>query len=266
MANAWEQVDSIAAEALMHLEDSLVITQLTATDKTADFLTTPNGYKVGDAVRIKTRPEYAVKEFDVDGSIVRQDIRESTRNMTIEKHLDVSVAVTAKEKVLDLDSFSAQVIQPAAYALAERADLYVGTKILDAAGLYASDALFTAQGDMAQARKAATLQQLDPNRMCLVDIDLEATLLSADYFSTWAQRGPSGEESFNMGSMGHAMGMDFYSSLQFPSDAHTPGDGTTATNGDPTVAGATANIIGATTLTVDATTGTPHGRCDYRHV
>lgn len=257
MANAWEQVDMIAAEALMHLEDALVITQLTATDKTADFLTKPNGYTVGDTVRIKTRPEYSVKEFTAGGNISVQDIRESKRSMSIEKHLDVSVEVGAKEKVLDLESFSEQVIQPAAWALAENCDQYVGTKILNAAGLYASNAVFGTQADMAAARKAATLQQLNPNRICLVDLDLEATLLAADYFATWAQRGPQGASAFNAGSMGNAMGMNFFSSINFPVDNHAAAGGFTGTtNGDPTAQGATANIIGSSALVYDGGTGT----------
>lgn len=252
MANSWQQVDWIAAEALMHLEDALVIGRLAGTDKTADFLATPNGYTVGDTVRIKTRPEYAVKEFDVDGTITRQDIRESTRTMQIEKHFDVSVAVTAKEKVLDLESFSMQVIRPAAYAIAEKCDQFIGTKILQAAGLYASQTLFADAADMAKARKAATLQQLDPNRMCLVDLTLESTLLGATYFNTYNNRGPSGEQVFNAGAMGYAMGMSFYSSINFPTDAHTYGTGAATTNN----ALATDNVIGATALKFDGGTGT----------
>lgn len=254
MANAWVEVDWIAAEALMHLEDALVITQLAATDKTADFLATPNGYKVGDTVRIKTRPEYSVKEFDQTGAIERQDIRESNRSMVIDKHFDVSVAVTAKEKILELESFSDQVIKPAAYAIAERCDQHMGTKILQAAGLYHSTSLFTTAADMALARKAATLQQLDPTRYCLVDLDTEAALLGADFFSTWNQRGPSGQQVFNAGGMGFAMGMNFFSSINFPTDSQTGGSGAGTTKTSPT---ATENVIGASVLTLQAAaTGT----------
>jgi hypothetical protein len=252
MANAWEQVDWIASEALMHLEDSLVITNLTAKDKTSDFNTRPNGYSVGDTVRIKTRPEYEVKDFST--TIETQDVRESTRNMTVEKHFDVSVAVTAKEKALDLESFSEQVIIPAAYALAEKCDTYVGTKILNASGLYASDTLFDTAADMALSRKAATLQQLELNgRYCLVDLDLEAKLLGADYFSTWNQRGADGQTVFTNAMMGRAMGMDFYSSIAFPTDvsAVTQGNGTSTTDNG----GGANNLIGDTTLTIDALTG-----------
>jgi len=251
MANAWENPTMIAAEALMHLEDSLVITNLAATDKTADFLVRPNGYAIGETVKIKTRPEYAVNEFS--GSIVKQPVRESTRSMTIEKHLDVSVGVTSREKAMSMDDFSSQVIQPAIYSLAEKCDEYVGTKLLLAAGLYASDAVFATQADMAQARKAATLQQLDADRICLVDLDLEATLLSATYFSTYAQRGESGAAVLNQGAMGRAMGMNFFSSLNFPEDTVST-VGTMVCLTDNGAGGNTNNQIGSTTLTVDTQT------------
>jgi hypothetical protein len=250
MANAWEQPDMIAAQALMHLEDALVITNLTATDKTSDFMTRPNGYAVGDTVRIKTRPEYSVNEFS--STIARQDIRESTRSMTIEKHFDVSVAVTSKEKVLDLDSFTSQVIVPAAYALAEKCDEYVGTKILNGAGVYSSATLFDSAADMAQARKTANLQQLETTgRFCLVDADLEAHLLGADWFGTWNERGPTGQVGRNEGFLSRTMGMEFYTSLNFPADSHTAGTGAATTNN-----GASDNMIGHSVLVYDGGTGT----------
>lgn len=249
MPNAWQNPSLIAAEALVHLEDSLVITNLAGTDKTADFLQRPNGYAVGASVNIKTRPEYEVKDFT--SAIDVQSIRESVRSLTIEKHFDVSVEVGAKEKALEMDSFSEQVIKPAVYALAEKCDQYVGTKILGAAGLYASDNLFTTQADMALARKAASIQQLNSDRLCLVDLDLEATLLSSNYFATYAQRGEAGAVAFNSGFMGNALGMNFFSSINFPEDTHTAGNGTTTTDNS-----GGANLVGSSTLKVDSTTGT----------
>lgn len=250
MANAYEQVDQIAAEALMHLQDALVITQLTTKDKTADFNRTPDGYSVGDSVRIKTRPDYEAKEFT--SAIEIQDIRESKRSLTIEKHYDISVELTAKEKVLDLESFSEQVIKPAAYRLAEQCDEYVGTKILEGAGLYVSNSIFGNAADMAQARKESNIQQLNPmGRYCLVNNDLEAQLLGATYFNTYDNRGSSGQVVFNEGNMGRAMGMDFFTSLQLPENTQaTVGNGTTQTNNT-----ATTNRIGDTALNIDALTG-----------
>ena len=187
---------------------------------------TPNGYKIGDTINVRTNPVYEAKEFT--SAIEIQDIRSSKRAMTIEKHFDISVQLTAKEKRLDFESFSEQVIKPAAYAIAEKCDIYVGTKILDAAGLYVSDTLFASAADMALAKQAATLQQLSPTgRFCLVDDNVEAALLGATFFNTHSNRGESGERVFNEGSMGRAMGMSFFSSVNFP----TPTSGFAAGNG-----------------------------------
>lgn len=257
MANAWEQVDQIATEALVQLQDSLVITNLTARDKTADFNHTANGYSVGDTVRIKTRPDYEAKEFT--NTIQIQEIRESARSMTIDKHFDVSVAITAKEKALDFESFAEQVIRPAVYRIAEKCDTYTGTKILEAAGLYTSDDLFADAADLAKARQAALWQQLDPTgRYCLVNDEIEAKLLGATYFNTYNNRGDSGASVFNEARMGRAMGMDFYTSLQFPQwSLAAAGVGTTTTNnGTPSNGVYPNNKIGVKTLTVAAITGT----------
>ena len=252
MANAWEKVDLIAAEALTHMEDALVISKLATKDKTADFNTRPNGYAVGDTVRIKSRPDYQANEFT--SAIAVQSIRETKRSMTIEKHYDISVEITAKEKALDMESFSEQVIMPAAYHLAEKCDIYVGTKILEAAGLYTSDDLFASAADMAAARKAATIQQLNPTgRYCLVDLSLEAKLLGASYFSTYNNRGDAGSQVFAQGAMGAAMGMQFFSSINFPvATAFTSGTMICQTNNG--AGGNTNNQIGATSLTVDTQT------------
>jgi len=256
MANAWEQVDQIAAEALMGLEDNLVISRLTARDKTSDFNKTPDGYAVGQTVRIKTRPDFEAKEFA--GAITIQEIRESTRSMTIEKHFDVSVQMTAKEKALDMESLIEQVINPATYRLAEKCDTYVGTKILEGAGLYVSNDLFVSSADLALARKSANYQQLDPaSRFCLVNDTLEAKLLGASWFNTYNDRGPTGEQILTAGNLGRTMGLNFFSSLQLPVDVHAAaGNGTSTTDNGVAVNGIFPNNkIGMTTLTIDSLTG-----------
>lgn len=251
--NAWKQVQWIAAESLMYLQDALVISQLTARDVTAEFNSKPNGYSVGSTIDITTNPVYEAKEFA--GSIVVQGIRNSSRQMTIEKWFDVSVQMTAREKRMDMANFSKQIILPAVYTLAEKCDRYVGTKILEGAGLYTSASVLGTAADMALAKKAATFQQLSPTgRICLVDNTLEASLLGASYFNTYNNRGESGEQVFNEGSMGRAMGMGFFSSLNFPALNRTAGNGVGVTKTSPT---GTENKVGTSTLVLQAAaTGT----------
>lgn len=250
--NAWEQVDQIASESLMHMEDALNISKLTTRDKTSDFNKTPDGYSVGGTVRIKTRPDYEAKEFVQADGVVIQAIRESKRTLTIEKHFDISVEITSREKALDFESFQEQVAKPAVYRLAEKIDTYVGTKILEAAGLYASDDLFATSADMALARAEANYQQLEPTgRFCLVNQDLESKLLGAAYFNTYNNRGTDGSTVFRTGSMGHAMGFDFFTSMQFPEQTIAEaGSGVAQTNNGTD--GTEFNRVGNTVLTVDS--------------
>lgn len=251
MANAWKEVAWIASEALNHTEDALRITALASKDKTADFNSKPNGYSVGSTVDIRTNPVYEAKEFTT--AIEIQDIRSSSRPMTIEKLFDVSASLTAKEKRLDFEDFSSQVIKPAAYAIAEKVEYYIGTKILKAAGMYVSSSLFATAADMALAKKAATYQQLSTTgRFCLVNDTLEAQLLGASYFNTYTSRGDDGSMVFRHGSMGHAMGMDFFSSLQLPTEANLSGTGVGVTNNN----GTANNRVGMSILTTTSTTGT----------
>jgi hypothetical protein len=170
--------------------------------------------------------------------------------MTIEKHLDISVQITAREAALDLDSFSDQVLRPATYKLAEYVDTYLGTKLLEAAGLYHSTTLLSTAADMALARKAATLQQLSMNRFALVDLESEATLLGQTWFNQSQTRGMDGTTTLREAEMGRVMGMDWFSSIAFPTNTAGFVCGTASSTTDNTVA--TDNLIGNKILIVDA--------------
>lgn len=249
MANIWQHPSKIAQEALIHLEDALIIAPLCAKDLTAEFTTRASGWKVGDVVSFRTHGEYQVNEFV--STISTQSIRTSTRPLTIEKHFDISVELTTKELAMDLDDLSAQVLRPSMYALAEQCDTYLGSKILQGAGLYASDDLLGTAADIALARKAAILQQLSQNRYNLIDLDLEAKLLGQTWFNQSQTRGAAGENTLATGQMGRVMGMDWFSSIAFPTNivGHTCGAGTALTNNG--AGGSTNNQIGVSTLTID---------------
>jgi len=251
MSNAWKQIAWIASEALNYLEDSLVIAKTCARDKTSDFMVKPNGYAVGSKVDIRTNPVFEAKEFTT--AIEIQNIRSSVREMRIEKHFDVSAKMTAKEKILDMDNFSLQVIKPAAYALAVKFETYLASKILNASSLYTSADLFGDAADLAQAKKAATFQQLSPTgRFCLLNDAMEAKLLGKTYFNTHNSRGESGERVFNDASLGYAFGMDFVSSLYMPELSFAAGNGVGVTNNN---SGAN-NLVGDMAIVTDAITGT----------
>lgn len=250
MANLWDHPSILATEALTHLQDALVVSKMCAIDKTSEFSTTSNGWKVGDTVSFRTHGDYKVDEFS--STISTQPIQSSRRSMVIEKHFDISVELTTREMALDLDSFTEQVLQPASYRMAEKIDAYAASKILHGAGLYTSLALFDTVADVAAARKAATMQQLSTNRFALVDLETEVTLLGQEWFNRADSRGQAGVNTLQSAVMGHVMGMDWYATLGFPTTSVTPGTGV----GTTVAADPTKNQIGMSTLSTVATTGT----------
>lgn len=245
-----EGIQIVAAEALAHLQDALVIKNLCATDVGAEYNVRPNGYQVGDTVRFKINPVFEAKEFDPAVGVVAQPIRSSNRSLTIEKHFDVSVNVGAKEKALEFEGFSQSVLAPGAYALAEEVDKYLAGKIYQAHGAYGSDDLFgTTSGaggaDLALARAEAIKQQLGQNRFCLMNLDLEAALLGQTWFTGAQNRGD--DSALTAGKMGHTMGMDFYSSINWVDTAVTHGSGAGVTETDTDLTG-TQNMVGTSEL------------------
>lgn len=251
-----EGIEMVAAEALAHLQDALVIKNLCATDVSAEYNIRPNGYQIGDTIQFKVDPVFEAKEFDPDVGVVAQPIRSSNRPLTIEKHLDVSVNVGAKEKALEFEGFSNSVIAPGSYALAEKVDQYLAGKIYEAQGAYVSDDLFGSDSgeggaDLALARAEAIKQQLGQNRFCLMNLDLEAALLGQTWFTGASNRGT--DTALRTGEMGTTMGMDFYSTINWQDTSVTHGVGVAVTEkaADLTT---TQNMVGTSVIIMDAIT------------
>lgn len=223
-----EGINIVAAEALAHLKDALVINSLCTTDVGAEYNIKPNGYSVGDTVNFKIDPVYEAKSFDPAVGVEAQPIRSSNRSMTIEDHLDITTDVSARQKALEFEGFAAEVIRPAAYALAEKVDQYMATKIIQGMGLYVSSDLFGAVSgnggkDLAQARKTALLQQLGMDKFVLMNPELEATLLGQDWFTGAQNRGD--DSILRNGEMGRTMGMDFFSTVNWAETTHVASEG-----------------------------------------
>jgi hypothetical protein len=252
MPNAWNHPSLIASEALGQMTDALTWGRQTTRDVTPQFAN--QSMKIGDTVNLRSTPDYEAKEFTSVGPIVRQAIRDAVLPFKIEKLFDVSVDITAKEKALDLDSFTTQVIAPAAYRLAEKVDAYIAGKVLaGAAGLYASADLMGNVGDLALARAAANYQRLDPrNRFSMLSPDLEAKALGKDYFYQASIRGDGANlEALREGFLAKTMGFNFFGTQYFPATALDAGN----------LAGATdntggANLVGSSVLKVQSVTGT----------
>lgn len=242
----------LAAEALDQLDYELVAGSLVYRDKTNEFANV-RGLKVGDSVTIRTVTDFRTDEFTGTGPVSGQEVQQSSTQLQIEKHFDVSVKITARERALNLDGVRKEIINPAMSSMAQKIDEYLLTKVSESQGLFNSGTLLADAASIAQASRAANLQQIaKSNRIGLVDDELEATLLGTDVFHKFDTRGEPAVTALMEASMGRLMGIDWFSTVNFPSTTSTPGNGTTTL--DNTVA--TDNLQGSNTLVVAATVGT----------
>lgn len=113
MANALLTPSVIAKEALMQLENNLVLGNLVHRDYKKEFA------KVGDSVSIR-KP---VKFYTADGATrVNQDVEEGNTSITIDKRKHVSWKFSTQDLTLSIENYSERYIKPAMITLAQTMD------------------------------------------------------------------------------------------------------------------------------------------------
>lgn len=203
MANTILTPDIIAREALMVLRNNAVMAKLVHRDYSDEFAA------VGDTITIRKPATFTANEYD-GSKITVQDATESGVSVEIDKHLDVSFAVTSKEMALDIADFSKQFLVPAMQAFADKVDKYLIDLEASATNrvTHASGAI--APADMINARKFLT-QNAAPmaDRRFVVGATAEADLLGNELFVSAEKVGDEGT-ALREASLGRKFGMDCY--------------------------------------------------------
>jgi len=261
MANTILTIDDIAKEALMLLRSTLVGVKLFDRRYETNFTGTE---MIGDTIRIRRRGSGTVREFT--SSITVDDITESNVNLVLEKHYDLSFAVTSKQWTLDLQSFSEQLLAPNVLKMAEQIDAYALTKLkhlphiggVGETSFNGSTAVLPGALPSTVGHLAAINRKLDDQkvpmaeRVQLVSPTYKQALLSVDTFVEADKRGDGGT-ALEQARMGQLMSMSHFMDQNVDSTTvHTAGTMATAA-----LDGALA--IGATSIpydTGDAASGT----------
>ena len=191
----------IAREALMVLRNNAVMSRLVHRNYSDEFVA-----GVGDTITIRKPATFEAKEFS--GEITVQDAAEGSTTVKMDKHLDVSFAVTSKELTLDIANFSAQFLVPAMQAFADKVDGYLLALAKDVTNTVASTD--DTRKDIVAARKFLT-ENAAPltDRRFVYGSDMEADLLNTDLFISAEKVGDSGT-ALREASLGRKFGMDFY--------------------------------------------------------
>lgn len=107
MANTIQTPSVYAREALMHLENELVLGAKVRADMSDEFK------MVGDTVNVRRPVMYQGQNNNLDLTSGLEDIVEGRTTVTMDKTFSIGVKITAKERTLSFDRFSEEVLKPA---------------------------------------------------------------------------------------------------------------------------------------------------------
>lgn len=122
MANDILTLDAIADRALATLYETTVMAQLIHRDYSAEFV--PGR---GRTISVRKPTTFAALPFNRADGITVQNANEDAVEVTMDRLIDTSFAVTAEEWTLDIDSFDERFITPAMDAISQ----YIDNDILD---------------------------------------------------------------------------------------------------------------------------------------
>ena len=203
MANTILTPDIIAREAMMLLNNNAVMANLVHRDYSNDFVGA-----VGDTITVRKPAKFVANEFT--GNIEVQDVKESGVAVTMDKHIDVSIAVSSKELTMEIADFSKQILAPAMQAIADKVDKY-----LIALESEATHRVAHADGEIAPADMIKARQYLTENaaplsdRHFVVGAQAEADLLGNELFVSAEKVGDAGT-ALREASLGKKFGMNIY--------------------------------------------------------
>lgn len=201
MANTILTPDIIAREALMVLRNNAVMANLVHRDYSNEFVA-----GVGDTITIRKPAKFDAKEYA--GSITVQDATEGSVAVKMDKHLDVSFAVSSKELTMDIEDFSKQLLVPAMQAFQDKIDSYLLALQSDITNKHTASG--DAKDDVIEARKFLTAAAAPlTERRYVYGTDTEADLLKTELFISAEKVGDEGT-ALREASLGRKFGMDFY--------------------------------------------------------
>ena len=201
MANTILTPAIIAREALMVLRNNAVMANLVHRDYSDEFVG-----KVGDTITVRKPASFSAKEFS--GNITVQDATEAGVTVKMDKHLDVSFAVTSAQMALSIEDFSKQLLVPAMQAFADKIDtLLLGLKT-DISN--STTATGNVQNDVVEARAFLTKNAAPlTDRRFVYNSNTESALLKSELFVSAEKVGDEGT-ALREASLGRKFGMDFY--------------------------------------------------------
>tara|TARA_R110000787_G_C13431576_1_gene445621 strand:+ start:252 stop:1493 length:1242 start_codon:yes stop_codon:yes gene_type:complete len=227
MANTTLTADIVAKEALLQLENSLVMSKSVFRGYEEDFNDKVNGYEVGSTIRIKRPMDFTVR----DGATMSvQDVTEGKFDLTVDKRKGIDFSFTSQELTLDIKELSERVLKPAMIQLGNQVDTDLQALYKDIPSWVGTPGqTINSFADLSKApeRLDEFAVPYDGRHACLSPADnwgMVGNLTGLDIRDT-------NKTAYQTGKLGNVAGIDIMSSQNVPT--HTVGayGGTPLTNG-----------------------------------
>ncbi len=205
LANTFLTTQLIAREALVRLRNMLVMKALIHNDYSSTF------QKQGDTIRVKKPATYVADEFG--GTINLQTIGEDSVNVVLNHIADVSIAITSKEKALNIDDFGDQYLNPAMEAIAQKVDADIMSEVYKEVPFFVgvSGTTPSALDDFANARKILNINRVpQAMRRAVWDPNADAKFTVIPSIVNAEKSGST--LALREGSIGRIQGLDNYMS------------------------------------------------------
>lgn len=120
MANTQLTADIVAKEAVMILDNELVMGKKVFRGYEKEFDKSVNGYKVGTSISVRRPTDFTVR----DGATASiQDAVEGSTTVTVDKQKGIDFQFTSQELTMKISDLSERVIKPAMVQLANQIDV-----------------------------------------------------------------------------------------------------------------------------------------------
>jgi hypothetical protein len=239
VANTFLTPSVIARQALANLYSTTVMAALMHRDYEPEFVA-----HVGDTVTIRKPAVFVGKEFNPSAGIEVQDATETGVPVQLNHFADVSFAITAKQRTLNLQDFNEQLLNPAMEAISQKIDndcmtvrddvtAEVGSAAVNAAGEdytgYNGNYPYSDSRVLIQAGKTLTMAKVSTTERRVVVGPTTAAFWKAE--KTWRQANKRGStEGLLEASLGDRVaGFDPYETQNIGEPAGSPATGAPTT-------------------------------------
>jgi len=232
MANTLLTPTIIAKEALIVLENNLVLANLVHRDYSSEF------QQVGATILVRKPATFT--SASVSGTVNLSTAVESSVAVVLNQQLDVTFNVSDRELSLNVVDFSEQFIQPVMRAHAQKVDELVAALYADVAGHFAVSSVASVS-DIAGLRAVQNILKVPMTERRLVfHPSVEAKYLPLDAFLHAEKRGDT--QAIKEASMGRVLGYDCYMDQNMKTHTYSDGVMTDAAGA------ASAGTAGATSI------------------